>query len=131
MESERFLGNSKTSWTEEAQAVIQDVKSHVKTIQLSDKLNQNNTNNSQIYFNITTLEGQNLTVKLNSQGFAIVSLGSHDDVIEIEDSAATEETEQNQPNYFETPYSLLDSISPAYRQSFTQDLFQKLNNLKK
>ena len=73
---------------------------------------QNNTNNSQIYFNITTLEGQNLTVKLNSQGFAIVSLRSHDDVIEIEDSAATEETEQN---YFETPYSLLDSISPAYR----------------
>ena len=73
---------------------------------------QNNTNNSQIYFNITTLEGQNLTVKLNSQGFAIVSLGSHDDVIEIEDSAATEETEQS---YFETPYSLLDSISPAYR----------------
>jgi len=128
MESERFLGNSKTSWTEEAQAVIQDVKSHVKTIQLSDKLNQNNTNNGQIYFNITTLEGQNLTVKLNSQGFATVSLGSHDDVIEIEDSAATEETEQN---YFETPYSLLDSISPAYRQSFTQDLFQKLNNLKK
>ena len=78
---------------------------------------QNNTNNSQIYFNITTLEGQNLTVKLNSQGFAIVSLGSHDDVIEIEDSAdSTEEKEQiNQPNYFETPYSLLDSISPAYR----------------
>ena len=77
---------------------------------------QNNTNNSQIYFNITTLEGQNLTVKLNSQGFAIVSLGSHD-VIEIEDSAAEEEKEQNQhqPNYFETPYSLLDSISPAYR----------------
>jgi len=128
MESERFLGNSKTSWTEEAQAVIQDVKSHVKTIQLSDKLNQNNTNSSQIYFNITTLEGQNLTVKLNSQGFAIVSLGSHDNVIEIEDSAATEETEQN---YFETPYSLLDFISPEYRQSFTQDLFQKLNNLKK
>ena len=43
MESERFLGNSKTSWTEEAQAVIQDVKSHVKTIQLSDKLNQVST----------------------------------------------------------------------------------------
>ena len=76
---------------------------------------QNNTNNSQIYFDITTLEGQDLTVKLNSQGFAIVSLGSHDDVIEIEDSAAEEKEQNQQPNYFETPYSLLDSISPAYR----------------
>ena len=87
---------------------------------------QNNTNNSQIYFNITTLEGQNLTVKLNSQGFAIVSLGSHDEpVIEIEDSAATEETEQN---YFETPYSLLDSISPAYRY---ETCLKKIDTLQK
>ena len=38
MESDEiFLGNSK-GWKEEAQAVIQDVKKHVKTIEVSEKL---------------------------------------------------------------------------------------------
>ena len=67
-------------------------------------------------------------MKLNSQGFAIVSLGSHD-VIEIEDSAAEEEKEQNQPNYFETPYSLLDSVSPGYRDAFGHTLASQLEKL--
>ena len=41
MESDEiFLGNSK-GWKEEAQAVIQDVKKHVKTIEVSEKLQVN------------------------------------------------------------------------------------------
>ena len=63
MESERFLGNSKTGWTEEAQAVIQDVKSHVKTIQLSDKLNQVSTK----------IENYEISKILHSELFCLVS----------------------------------------------------------
>ena len=61
-------------------------------------------------------------MELNSRGFAIVSTESHD---LINQSGKIEE----EITYFETPYSLLDSISPAYRNSFGQVLFQKLNNL--
>ena len=46
MESDEiFLGNSK-GWKEEAQAVIQDVKKHVKTIQVSEKLQVNTKSQS-------------------------------------------------------------------------------------
>lgn len=59
-------------------------------------------------------------MELSTSGFAIVSLEFHD-LIEI--------TEEKELNYFETPYSLLDSISPAYRQSFGNNLLEKLNSI--
>ena len=58
-------------------------------------------------------------MELSSSGFAIVSSEFHD-LIEITG-------EEEELNYFETPYSLLDSISPAYRQSFGDSLLEKLN----
>ena len=59
-------------------------------------------------------------MELSSSGFAIVSSEFHD-LIEI--------TEEEELNYFETPYSLLDSLSPAYRQSFGDNLLEKLNQI--
>ena len=58
-------------------------------------------------------------MELSSSGFAIVSPEFHD-LIEIS---------EEELNYFETPYSLLDSISPAYRQSFGDNLLEKLNQI--
>jgi hypothetical protein len=57
--------------------------------------------------NVTTLENQELTVELSSAGFRIVSTNGHD----VATKNSTEEE-----SVFETPYSLLDSISPAYVQ---------------
>ena len=59
-------------------------------------------------------------MELSTSGFVIVSLEFHD-LIEI--------TEEEELNYFETPYSLLDSISPAYRQSFGDNLLEKFNSI--
>ncbi|XP_015431747.1 PREDICTED: GSK3-beta interaction protein isoform X2 [Dufourea novaeangliae] len=54
--------------------------------------------------------------KLSAAGFTIVG-NQHDDT----SNAGNE--------HFETPYSLLDSVSPQYRSSFGSSLFAKLKKL--
>jgi hypothetical protein len=61
-----------------------------------------------------------LTVELSCQGFCVVSNTAHDTI----SSDSKEEL-----LYFETPYSLLDSLSPGYRQAFGDSLAQKLRKL--
>ena len=73
-----------------------------------------------IYLNVTTLEKQEATVELSAIGFRIVG-HSHN---EIESKEVIDER-----NVFETPYSLLESISPAYIQEFGKCLSEKLNSL--
>lgn len=100
-------------WKLEAQAVISDVKQHVAEIKLSEKLT---STNQFIYLNLTTLEGSKFCVQLSGAGFSVVG-NRHDDT----SNAGNE--------YFETPYSLLDSVSPQYRNSFGNLLFDKLKKL--
>ena len=88
-----------------------------------------------IYLNITTKENRNLTVRLDSCGFCIVCKDSHN---KIEESFK-EGTQyhgvdiatdiQNDMIYFETPYSLLSSISAGYDKSFGEDLIKKLSDI--
>ncbi|XP_071451519.1 GSK3-beta interaction protein-like [Hetaerina americana] len=102
-------------WRKEAAAVIQDVRSHVKEIAVSEVLRGSD---KEIYFNLTTLEEERFCIQLTCGGFKIVSK-EHDVVQEIGISN------------FETPYSLLDSVSPKFRESFGNELMSKLLVLQK
>jgi len=120
---EIFLADSQ-GWKEEAQAVIKDVKEQVKDINISDKLQ---SDNSCIYLNITTVEDLKLTVQLSVQGFRVVSSNEHDQIIETEDDV--EDDDNDEVTFYETPYSLLDSVSPGYREAFGNKLASQLRKL--
>ncbi|XP_018333214.1 GSK3-beta interaction protein-like [Agrilus planipennis] len=103
------------SWKLEAEAVIGDIKDHVNEIKICDKLA---STNQTIFFNIETLEGNKVCVELSSFGFRVV--GSNYDATDLSD---------NQTECFETPYSLLSSISAGFANSFGNSLAEKLNTL--
>lgn len=100
-------------WKVEAEAVINDIKPHVKEIKLSTKLP---TTSQRVYLNLTTLEELKFCVELSALGFSVVD-NLHDSASKIEGK------------YFETPYSLLEHLSPRYSQSFGAMLFDKLRKL--
>ncbi|XP_030760757.1 GSK3B-interacting protein [Sitophilus oryzae] len=110
--SEHLLDSQ--GWQEEAQAIINDVKDHVKLIEVSKQLQ---STDSTIYLNVETLEHAKYTFELTVHGFRFC--GNNFD----------ENTLQNN-EYFETPYALLNSVSPGFKNSFLDVLFQKLNYCK-
>lgn len=118
MAEERFLASSDQGegWREEAEAVIADVQALVNSISISPHLP---CNESGIYFNLETKEGQHLTVELSSGGFRISSSNSYDTI---------DPNEQNS-RPFETIYALLDTTSPKYRESFSNSLAARLQAL--
>jgi len=116
--AEIFLANSQ-GWKEEAEAVIKDVKDQVKDIFIAEKLE---STDCQIYLNVTTVEEQKMTIELSGQGFCVVCANNHD-TIEATDVTGTVDTSAN---YYETPYSLLDHVSPGYRKAFGDNLAKKL-----
>ena len=79
------------------------------------------SDNSCIYLNITTVEDLKLTVQLSVQGFCVVS-NEHDKI-------EPPKNEEDEITYYETPYSLLDSISPGYREAFGNKLASQLRKL--
>lgn len=109
-----FLLNEE-GWKDEARGVIQDISSYVKFVSVAENLP---SSNSEIYLNLTTKENNNYTIVLNPEGFKIV--GNNFDTANIEGETV-----------YETPYSLLDNISPAYREAFGNDLTQQLLKLQK
>lgn len=118
---EIFLAESK-GWKEEAEAVIYDVKDQVNDIKISEKLQGTNTC---IYINITTVEDLKFTVELSPQGFVVVAKDVHDTIsVDI-----PSDSESDGLTYFETPYSLLDSISPGYREAFGKSLASQLRKI--
>lgn len=100
-------------WRLEAQAVINDVKKHVQDLRMSERLI---STNQVVYLNLITLEGLRFCIELSAAGFAIVG-NRHDDT-----SNAGNEC-------FETPYGLLDFVSPQYKNSFGNALLDKLKKL--
>lgn len=121
------------TWREEAEAVIRDIGDHVRHASLSGVLA---SSDSLIYLNLTTLEGQQLTVRLTHQGFAVVSHQSHDtdDVIGKKDSDDVtdikEDDDDDSLQHYETAYALLSSVSKGYSHSFGDSLKDKLSALK-
>jgi hypothetical protein len=80
--------------------------------------------NSSIYLNLTTIEDLKFTVELSPQGFVVVAKDVHDTI-----SSEISETPSEELTYFETPYSLLDSVSPGYQQAFGQSLCIQLRKI--
>lgn len=102
---EVFLADSR-GWQEEAKAVINDVKEHVNSIEIALIPESSNSN---IYLEVITLEEKKITVELSSMGFCIMG------------------DEEEEVTYYETPYALLESVSPSYRTSFGSSLSAKLS----
>ncbi|CAO1433742.1 unnamed protein product [Diamesa serratosioi] len=102
------------NWKDEAQAVINDVKYHLSKIEIAE----NTLSKSSIYLNLTTLEGTKLCVLMNSEGFRVT--GNIHDCCDIKDEV----------EIYETIYSLLQTHSPKYVNSFAATLAAALNNLK-
>lgn len=101
------------NWMEEAKSVIKDIEEHVSNIQISEDLE---STDQKIYLNLTTLENNKYCIELSSSGFRVVGKNFNDKHLEDE-------------NYYETPYSLLSSISPQFHHSFGNLLSEKLNAL--
>lgn len=126
---ERFLNGDNTDdegWRSEALAVMADINKFVKQIDISSVLP---CDVNGVYMNLQTPEGRYLTVELSAAGFRVC--GRQFDTLE-EDTTTTDSSSTGQVSlsvYYETPYSLLDSISPAYRDSFSSELAQRLQEL--
>ncbi|XP_017049209.1 GSK3-beta interaction protein [Drosophila ficusphila] len=117
---------------EEANAIINDVKAHVAEICISSKLVSDAT---QIYLNIRTIESATCCVQVTSRGFKIVS-SQYDTIDEdprisalLRDGPEQDNDSEEQEEIFETPYALLDKISPRYVESFGNQLCQQLRQL--
>ena len=114
---ERLLNHSgndgESGWKCEALAVIHDIHSFVKQISISISLP---CDNNGVYLNLETKEDNTFTIEMSSAGFRICGLKLDTNDTEADDSTV----------YYETPYALLDNISPLYRQCFGQELAQKL-----
>ncbi|KAJ6221991.1 hypothetical protein RDWZM_000536 [Blomia tropicalis] len=130
---ERFLNGENTDdegWRSEALAVVADIKQFVKRIDISDQLP---CDENGIYLNLQTKEGDSMTVELSCAGFRVCAhqfdtLTNEKQRIVTSASSSSNDTISFE-TYYETPYALLDSISPAYRDSFSSELAQRLQQL--
>ncbi|KAK6630492.1 hypothetical protein RUM43_014837 [Polyplax serrata] len=104
-----------THWSKEAKSIIEDVKKHVHQMSLSNLP----STHCRVFFNLTTLEKKDFCVEFTAEGFRVV--GENYDSVD---------DREKYPHVHETPYSMLDSLSPAYRASFGAQLINKLNQLK-
>ena len=129
---ERFLNGDNTDdegWRSEALAVIADIKQFVKQIDISIVLP---CDENGIYLNLETQEGVSLTIELSCAGFRVCGY-EFDTLVSSEDETVLLSSSNHDVIslnvYYETPYALLDSISPAYRDSFSNELAQRLQEL--
>ena len=118
-------------WKNEAAGVIKDISSYVNSVAVAENLP---CSNSQIFLNLVTKENKNFTVALNPEGFKIVGFcldtidtDGYDDLL----STFSFIDILFRETVYETPYSLLDNISPAYREAFGNHLTDKLLKLQK
>jgi len=103
-QGERLLDEQ--GWQEEAAGVIKEIADFVKVFKVSEELKASST---EIFFNLITLEDSKFTIRLSERGFELVG-----DPLDTNSSAGT--------RVYETPHSLLDNISPGYRQVLLHNL---------
>ncbi|XP_028677673.1 GSK3-beta interaction protein [Erpetoichthys calabaricus] len=99
----------------EAEAVVNDVLFAVADMHVS-KILQNAVDVA--YINVEIKEGNRYCLELTEAGLRVVGY-TFDQV-----------DESTIAHYHETVYSLLDSLSPAYREAFGNALLQRLERLK-
>ncbi|XP_065837324.1 GSK3B-interacting protein-like [Oscarella lobularis] len=96
----------------EANQVLKEIGFAVERVEISKELP---SNESVTYLNLVTREKETYCVELSTKGYRVV--GKAFDISEIPPEAS---------QYFETVYSLLNRISPMYRDSFGTTLASKL-----
>ncbi|XP_068437212.1 GSK3-beta interaction protein [Clinocottus analis] len=108
------LGNVKDMGLE-AEAVVKDVLFAVAEMHVSKSLN---STSDVAYINVETREGNRYCVELSEAGLRVVGHAFN----QVDEDLSTQ--------YYETVYSLLDSLSPGYREAFGNALLQRLESLK-
>lgn len=99
----------------EAEAVVNDVLFAVSDMHVSHNLS---SGLDVAYINVETREGNRYCLELTEAGLRVV--GHTFD--KVNDGLSSQ--------YHETVYSLLDSLSPGYREAFGNALLQRLERLK-
>ncbi|KAL4233111.1 hypothetical protein ACF0H5_007796 [Mactra antiquata] len=110
-----MVDDEKYSLKIEATEVIKEIKYAVKSVELSQTLK---CNDELVFFNLETKENKRYCVELTPRGFRLI--GNNFDVMD---------NDTDNSKYYETIYSLLDSISLQYRNTFGDALAQKLQGL--
>lgn len=101
-----------TQWLVEAEQQMHDIRSNAKLVEIST-LGSDDTG---VYINITSLEDKCFCVYLSSHGFRVVGK---------EHNSTTSPSEQA----YESPYALMNAISPGYQASMSNQLFNALASL--
>ncbi|XP_061898064.1 GSK3-beta interaction protein [Entelurus aequoreus] len=99
----------------EAEAVVNDVLFAVIQMQVSKHLS---STSEVAYINVETREGNRFCLELTEAGLRVVGYAFN----HVDEDLNTQ--------YHETVYSLLDTLSPGYREAFGNALLQRLENLK-
>ncbi|XP_070834813.1 GSK3-beta interaction protein [Chaetodon auriga] len=99
----------------EAEAVVNDVLFAVSEMHVSQSLN---SASDVAYINVETREGNRYCLELTEAGLRVVGYAFD----QVDEDLSTQ--------YHETVYSLLDTLSPGYREAFGNALLQRLERLK-
>lgn len=99
----------------EAEAVVNDVLFAVSEMHVSQSLN---SASDVAYINVETREGNRYCLELTEAGLRVVGYAFD----QVDENLTTQ--------YHETAYSLLDTLSPGYREAFGNALLQRLERLK-
>ncbi|XP_043552813.1 GSK3-beta interaction protein [Chiloscyllium plagiosum] len=114
-EERDFAGAEVKDMRVEAEAVVNDVNFAVRHMAVSKSLP---IGEDVAYINVETKEGNRYCLELTEAGLRVVAYGFD----KVDKSLSMQ--------YHETIYSLLDSLSPAYRDAFGNALLQRLEALK-
>ncbi|CAG10608.1 unnamed protein product [Tetraodon nigroviridis] len=98
----------------EAEAVVNDVLFAVSQMHVSQSLN---STSDVAYINVETREGNRYCLELTEAGLRVVGYAFN----QVNEDLSTQ--------YHETVYSLLDKLSPGYREAFGNALLQRLESL--
>ncbi|KAM9646080.1 GSK3B-interacting protein isoform 1-T1 [Trichechus inunguis] len=111
-----FEGTDTKDMRLEAEAVVSDVLFAVNNMFISKSLR---CADEVAYINVETKEGSRYCLELTEAGLRVVGY------------AFDQVNDHLQTPYHETVYSLLDTLSPAYREAFGNALLQRLEALKR
>lgn len=122
----------------EAEAVVNDVLFAVSEMHVSQSLS---STPDVAYINVETREGNQFCLELTEAGLRVsttvvfsvlylfLMLNPTDSVQQVVGYAFNDVNEDLNTQYHETVYSLLDKLSPGYREAFGNALLQRLERL--
>ncbi|XP_054469583.1 GSK3-beta interaction protein [Anoplopoma fimbria] len=113
-DEDRVVHGDITDMRLEAEAVVNDVRFAVAEMHVSQSV----TSASDVaYINVETREGNRYCLELTEAGLRVVGYAFN----QVDEDLNTQ--------YHETVYSLLDTLSPGYREAFGNALLQRLERL--